>query len=55
MEETVLKSCKVVRQHPFVPRHVPVHGLIICSSTGKLELVKDGNLDEDYLEGLKQK
>ena len=38
----VRSSVEMVRNHPLLPRDVPVHGLLICSETGKLELLEDG-------------
>ena len=42
--EGVRNSVDIVRNHPLVPQHVPVHGLIIDPHTGKLDLVVDGSL-----------
>lgn len=42
VETGVRESVAMVRNHPLVPRDVPVHGLIICPETGKLELLVDG-------------
>lgn len=41
-EEGVLHSVKIIRNHPLVPARIPVHGFIIHSSTGSLELIIDG-------------
>ncbi|MFF5996717.1 carbonic anhydrase [Lysinibacillus sp. KU-BSD001] len=40
---SVLKSVELVRQHPLMPKGVPVHGLIIDPGTGRLDVVSDGN------------
>lgn len=40
---SVLKSVDLVRTHPLMPAGVPVHGLVIDPSTGRLDLVTDGN------------
>ena len=40
---SVLKSVELVRKHPLMPKGVPVHGLIIDPSTGRLDVVSDGN------------
>lgn len=32
----------LVRNHPLIPKDVPVHGLVIDPHTGKLDLVVDG-------------
>ncbi len=43
VQESVRTSVDIIRNHPLVPRHVPVHGLIIDPHTGKLEMVVDGS------------
>jgi len=40
--QSVRESVSVIRNHPLVPRRVPVSGLIIDPHTGRLELVVDG-------------
>jgi carbonic anhydrase len=42
VETGVEESVKVVRNHPLLPRDVPIHGLIIHPETGKLDLLVDG-------------
>lgn len=42
VEESVQNTCKIVRQHPLLPRDVPVHGLIIDPTTGRLDKIVDG-------------
>jgi len=42
VETGVEESVKVVRNHPLVPKDVPIHGLIIHPETGKLDLLVDG-------------
>jgi carbonic anhydrase len=41
-EDGVRKSVAVIRQHPLLPKDVPVHGLIMCPDTGRLDLLTDG-------------
>jgi carbonic anhydrase len=41
-EEGVRKSVTVIRQHPLLPADVPVHGLMICPDTGRLDLLSEG-------------
>lgn len=41
-EESVANSVKIIRNHPLVPAHIPVHGFIIDAETGSLELLTDG-------------
>lgn len=40
---SVLKSVDIIRNHPLMPKATPVHGLIMDPSTGKLDLLSDGN------------
>jgi carbonic anhydrase len=40
--ESVEQSVDIVRNHPLMPKEVPVHGLVIDPKTGKLDLVVDG-------------
>jgi carbonic anhydrase len=42
VEDGVRQSVEAVRNHPLLPHGVPVHGLIICPETGKLDLLVDG-------------
>jgi carbonic anhydrase len=42
VEDGVRKSVEVVRNHPLLPRDVPVHGLIMDPMTGKLDKLVDG-------------
>jgi carbonic anhydrase len=42
VEESVLQSVNMVRNHPLMPNNVPVHGLVIHPETGKLDLISDG-------------
>jgi carbonic anhydrase len=41
-EDGVRQSVSVVRNHPLLPKAVPVHGLIMDPETGKLDLLIDG-------------
>ena len=41
-EDGVRRSVSVIRQHPLLPGDVPVHGLMICPNTGRLDLLIDG-------------
>lgn len=40
---SVLKTCEIIRRHPLTPEGIAVHGLIIDPSTGRLDLVDNGN------------
>lgn len=42
VEDNVKNSVNVIRKHPLLPPHIPVHGLVIDPHTGKLDLVIDG-------------
>jgi carbonic anhydrase len=41
-EDGVRQSVALIRQHPLLPRDVPVHGLMICPETGRLDVLIDG-------------
>lgn len=40
--ESVENSVGIIKNHPLMPKGVPVHGLVIDPKTGKLDLVIDG-------------
>ncbi len=40
LEESVKRSVNLVRHHPFIPKNIPVHGLIIDPETGEIELIE---------------
>jgi carbonic anhydrase len=42
-EDGVRQSVQVIRQHPLLPKDVPVHGLMISPDTGRLDLLEDGS------------
>jgi carbonic anhydrase len=42
VDEGVKHTVGVIKNHPLFPQGVPVHGMIIDSSTGQLELVVEG-------------
>ncbi|WP_426446622.1 beta-class carbonic anhydrase [Paenibacillus sp. S-38] len=42
IEESVANSVNMIRLHPLFPAKVPVHGMVIHPSTGRLDLVVDG-------------
>jgi carbonic anhydrase len=42
VEEGVTQSVGIIRNHPLLPRDVPVHGMIMHPETGKLEVLVDG-------------
>jgi carbonic anhydrase len=41
-EEGVRQSVSIIRQHPLLPKDLPVHGLMICPETGRLDLLTSG-------------
>jgi len=41
--ESVENSVNVIRKHPLIPADVKIHGLVIHPTTGKLDVVVDGN------------
>jgi carbonic anhydrase len=41
-EEGVIHSVSIIRNHPLIPSYVPVHGFIMHSDTGLLELLHEG-------------
>ncbi|KIL39493.1 carbonic anhydrase [Gordoniibacillus kamchatkensis] len=42
VEDSVKQSVNMIRNHPLMPKKIPVHGLIVHPQTGKLDLVDDG-------------
>jgi len=42
VEDGVRGSVEIIRQHPLLPKDVPVHGMMIHSQTGALNLIVDG-------------
>jgi carbonic anhydrase len=42
VEDSVRQSVNMIRNHPLIPKNIPVHGLIMHPRTGKLELLEDG-------------
>lgn len=42
VEESVTQSVDIIRNHPLISKNIPVHGLVIDPSTGKLDLVVEG-------------
>lgn len=41
VEDNVRHTVGFIRQHPLVPRDIPIHGLVINPETGALKLVVD--------------
>ncbi|GFZ90311.1 carbonic anhydrase [Paenibacillus marchantiophytorum] len=42
VREGIEKSVNIIRNHPLLPKNLPVHGLIIDPQTGRLDLIEDG-------------
>lgn len=42
VEEGIVNSVNMIRNHPLLPKDLPVHGLIIHPETGKLDMIEDG-------------
>ncbi|WP_338659663.1 carbonic anhydrase [Paraclostridium sordellii] len=42
VEESIIDSVEMVKNHPLTPKDIVVHGLVICPTTGKLDIVVDG-------------
>ena len=42
VQDSVRASVEMIRNHPLLPKNLPVHGLVMDPETGKLELVVDG-------------
>ncbi|GIP19968.1 MULTISPECIES: carbonic anhydrase [Paenibacillus] len=42
-KEGVIHTVEIIKNHPLLPPHLPVHGMLIDSTTGELELVVDGS------------
>jgi carbonic anhydrase len=40
--DSVKHSVDMIKNHPLLPKDVPVHGLVIDPKTGKLDLIVDG-------------
>ncbi len=47
-EDGVRQSVALIRQHPLLPTDMPVHGLMICPETGRLDLLIDGYAGGDH-------
>lgn len=43
VQDAILESVDVIKNHPLVPKDLRVHGLIMSPDTGELEVVYNGN------------
>ncbi|TXL63961.1 carbonic anhydrase [Cerasibacillus terrae] len=39
VEDSVMQSVSIIRNHPLLPKHIKVHGLVIDPKTGKVDVV----------------
>jgi|SRR5690625_2743184 len=39
VEESIMQSVSIIREHPLLPTHIKVHGLVIDPRTGKVDVV----------------
>lgn len=42
VHDGVVNSVKLIRNHPLLPKDLPVHGLIIHPETGRLDIISNG-------------
>jgi len=42
VEDSIKESVEIIKNHPLIPKDLTVHGLIIDSETGKLDVVVNG-------------
>jgi carbonic anhydrase len=42
IEDGVKQSVEMIRHHPLLPKHLPVHGMMIQPTTGELKLIDEG-------------
>ncbi|MGL5694031.1 MAG: beta-class carbonic anhydrase [Peptostreptococcaceae bacterium] len=42
VEQSIEDSVNIVKNHPLLPKDITVHGLVMCSDTGKLDVIVNG-------------
>lgn len=42
VEESISQSVQIIRNHPLLPKHIKVHGLVIDPLTGKVDVIAKG-------------
>lgn len=42
VSESVRQSVGIIRNHPLIPKDIPVHGLVINPETGALDIIENG-------------
>ncbi|MGR2660278.1 MULTISPECIES: beta-class carbonic anhydrase [Chromobacterium] len=50
VSDSVRHTVQTIRNHPLMPKDVPVHGMVIHPSTGRLEVIVDGYQNDDAQE-----
>ena len=43
IEESIKESVRMIKNHPLLPKDIKVHGLIMSSETGKIEIIINGD------------
>jgi len=43
VEESIKESVRMIKNHPLLPKDIKVHGLIMNSETGKVEIIINGD------------
>jgi carbonic anhydrase len=49
VEDGVRESVNMIRKHPLLPRDVAVHGMLMDSETGALQVIVEGYAKADVL------
>ena len=42
VEESIIESVEAIKNHPLVPKNVVIHGLIMDTNTGKVDIIVNG-------------
>ncbi|GAA0701418.1 carbonic anhydrase [Paraclostridium ghonii] len=42
VEDSIIDSVEMVKNHPITPKDIIVHGLVMCPNTGEISVVVDG-------------
>lgn len=43
VEDSIKESVKMIKNHPLIPKDIKVHGLIMDSETGKIDVIVNGD------------
>ena len=43
VEESIKESVAMIKSHPLIPKDIKVHGLIMSSETGEIEIIINGD------------